>query len=149
MDIILKEITKDNYMESMTLKVKSYQNKFVASNVFSIAQSKFYKDWHPTAIYNNNEMVGFLMYGNHDMNEGDGTIWIIRMMIDEKFQQKGFGREAMNKVIELIKNKYDQDELYISFEPENEGAKKLYTSLGFIDTGTFDDDEVVYKLKLS
>jgi diamine N-acetyltransferase len=95
MDIILKEVTKENYRESTKLKVKSFQERFIASNVFSIAQSKFYKDWHPTVIYNNSEMVGFLMYGNDDMNENDGTIWIIRMMIDEKFQGKVYGREAI------------------------------------------------------
>lgn len=145
MDIKLKEITKENYRESTKLRVKPCQDKFIASNVFSIAQSKFYKDYHPTAIYNNNEMVGFLMYGNDD---DDGTIWIIRMMIDEKFQGSGYGREAMIKVIEFIKNNYNQDELYISFDPENNGARQIYTSLGFKDTGTFEDDEVIYKLKL-
>lgn len=135
MRIELKEITVDNYRESVKLKVKNGQEEFVAQNVFSIAQSKFYSGWKPTAIYIDEEMVGFLMYCEDDLNEGDGTIWIIRLMIDEKYQRNGYGKEAMVKLIEHIKNNYENKEVFVSFVPANEGAKKLYESLGFTDTG--------------
>ncbi|MDQ3022240.1 MAG: hypothetical protein M3R36_16955 [Bacteroidota bacterium] len=42
MNIILREVTKENYLEAIKLKVTLEQNNFVASNIFSIAQSKFY-----------------------------------------------------------------------------------------------------------
>lgn len=148
MKVELREITKDNYRESVKLKVKSGQEEFVAPNVFSIAQSKFYSSWKPTAIFNDEEMVGFLMYGEDDLNEGDGTIWIIRLMIDEKYQGKGFGKEAMVKLIDHIKNNYEHKEVFVSFVPANEGAKILYESLGFTDTGRIEESEVVYCLKL-
>lgn len=148
MKVELREITKDNYRESVKLKVKSGQEEFVAPNVFSIAQSKFYSSWKPTAIFNDEEMVGFLMYGEDDLNEGDGTIWIIRLMIDEKYQGKGFGKEAMVKLIDHIKNNYEHKEVFVSFVPANEGAKILYESLGFTDTGRIEEGEVVYCLKL-
>lgn len=149
MNIQLKEITKENYREAVKLKVSKEQEEFVAPNVFSIAQSKFYQSWVPTAIYNESEMVGFLMYGEDDVNEGDGTLWIIRIMIDARFQGKGYGRTAMEKVIEHIRNNFTQKELFISFVPENEFARKLYTSLGFEDTGRFEDGETVYRLDLT
>ncbi|MBK8550723.1 MAG: GNAT family N-acetyltransferase [Ignavibacteria bacterium] len=148
MKIELRDITKDNYRESVKLKVKNGQEEFVALNVFSIAQSKFYSSWKPTAVYSDEEMVGFLMYGEDDVNEGDGTIWIIRLMIDEKYQGKGYGKEAMIKLIEHIKNNYEQEEVFVSFVPANEGAKILYESLGFIDTGRIEEGELVYCLKL-
>ncbi len=87
--IELKEITKENYIEAVKLKVSTSQDNFVAPNVYSIAQSKFYPTWKPTAIYKDNNMIGFLMHGEDDLNEGDGSIWIIRLMIDERFQGKG------------------------------------------------------------
>ncbi|MBV6479694.1 MAG: Spermine/spermidine acetyltransferase [Ignavibacteria bacterium] len=148
MNIILSEISKENYLQSIKLRVLPDQEEFVAPNVYSIAQSKFYSSWKPTAVYNDNEMVGFLMYGEDDINEGDGTIWIIRLMIDEKFQGKGYGKAAMLKIIEHIKTNYRQTEIFVSFVPDNVAAKKLYESIGFEDTGRFEEGESVYKLKL-
>ena len=37
---------------------------------------------------------------------------------------------------------------WISYEPENEVAKKLYASFGFVENGEMDDDEIVAVLKL-
>ena len=36
----------------------------------------------------------------------------------------------------------------ISYEPKNEGARKLYASLGFVETGDMDEGEVVAELNL-
>lgn len=148
MDITLKDLTVENYQQSVKLNVNAEQVGFVAPNVYSIAQSKFYSSWKPTAIYNENEMVGFLMYGEDDDNEGDETIWIIRLMIDFQFQGKGYGKTAMLKLIEHIKSNYDQEELFVSFIPDNSAAKNLYESLGFENTGRIENAELVYKLKL-
>jgi len=115
--IELKEITKENYIEAVKLKVSASQDNFVATNVFSIAQSKFYSSWKPTAIYNDNNMVGFLMYGDYDLNEGDDTIWIIRLMIDERFQGKGYGKESMVKLIDNIKHNYHPERTIRQFCP--------------------------------
>jgi hypothetical protein len=37
---------------------------------------------------------------------------------------------------------------YLSYEPENEIAKKWYAKYGFIENGEMDDEEVVAVLKL-
>ena len=36
----------------------------------------------------------------------------------------------------------------LSYEPENEVAAKLYHSMGFVENGEMDDDEIVAVLKL-
>ncbi|MCI0715756.1 MAG: GNAT family N-acetyltransferase [Chlorobi bacterium] len=143
--IELKEITRENLEKVLTLKVKKEQESFVALNAKSIAQSKFYPSLVTLIVYNENEPVGFLMFGE---NETDGCMWIIRMMIDEKFQRKGYGREALRQLIELIKKEYGCQEIFLSFDPENEAAKKLYESFGFYDTGKIEEGEIVYKLNL-
>ena len=38
---------------------------------------------------------------------------------------------------------------WLSYEPENEVAKKMYGSFGFIETGEMDGEEVIAVLKLS
>lgn len=148
MSIQLKEISKENYIEAVKLKVSADQDKFVAPNVFSIAQSKFYTSWKPTAIYNDEKMVGFLMYGEDDVRKGDSSLWIIRLMIDEKFQGNDYGKSAMAALIKFFNDKYKQEEVFVSFVPDNLVARRLYESLGFTDTGKIEEGEIVYKLKL-
>ena len=67
-------------------------------------------------------------------------------MIDQKYQSKGYGRLAMQELIKRISVDQRHHVLYISFEPENEWAKNLYTSLGFVEDGRMDGDEIVYRL---
>lgn len=146
MNIELREIDQKNLDAVLRLDIKPEQAGFVASNAKSIAQSKYYPGFIPLAVYNDEIPVGFVMYGSDDT---DNTMWIIRMMIDKKFQGNGFGREAMTKILEHITSRNNCSEIFLSFEPENHIARKLYESFGFEDTGRIEEGEIVYKLKLN
>ena len=74
--------------------------------------------------------------------------YIQRLMVDEKFQGKGFGRFAMQKLIEIFRADNRIQEVGISYEPENKGARKLYASLGFVETGRTIEGETEAVLKL-
>lgn len=78
MNITLQPITADNFGQAINLKVTPEQESFVASNVLSLAQSKFYPFLIPVAIYEGEEMVGFLMYM---LDEEDGRYWLTRLMV--------------------------------------------------------------------
>ena len=54
-------------------------------------------------------------------------------MIDKKYQGNGYGKEAMKLAIDFIKTypSGKTDYCWLSYEPENEVARKLYLSLGF------------------
>ncbi|MCB2300316.1 GNAT family N-acetyltransferase [Clostridium tagluense] len=150
MNILLKEVTSDNWMDCVHLKVSEAQKHFVATNSFSLAQSKYEPDFTPMCIYDDETMVGFVMFGideDEDKNVDD-EFWICRFMIDEKFQGKGYGKKSMAKIIEYIGNNYNYDEVYLSEVPENEVAKGLYKSFGFEFTGEVEDEEEVMVLKL-
>lgn len=71
-------------------------------------------------------------------------------MIDEKFQNKGYGRTAMELALDFIRTFPcgKAEYCYLSYEPENEIAKKLYAQYGFTENGEMDDEEVVAVLKL-
>jgi diamine N-acetyltransferase len=143
MSVSLREITKDNYRKAFGLKVAAGQEGFVAANVWSIAQSKFHPTWEPLAIYDDDEMVGFLMHGADE----DGSRWIIRLMTDAAQQGKGYGRAAMIQILATLQAIPGCTGVGISYEPTNTVAQKLYASLGFIETGEVDDGETVAKLK--
>ncbi|MEK5183855.1 GNAT family N-acetyltransferase [Solibacillus sp. FSL W7-1324] len=126
----LKTITKDNWIKAISLKVREDQVNFVASNAVSLAQLNFLENFHAKGIYFGEEMVGFTLYG---LDEDDHEFWIYRMMIDEKHQGKGYGKEAVRLVIEDIQTLKEprHQTITLSYEPDNEHAKRLYEKMGF------------------
>src|SRR5690349_15824248 len=94
----LEPITPENFDECVNLKVADAQSSFVATNLRSIAQSKVYPNVTPMAVYARDEMVGFVLFG-HD----DGRYYLVRIMVDERQQGKGYGRAAIVEVIDALR----------------------------------------------
>ena len=143
----LVEIDRYNYLPVLDLSVSPEQKAFVATNQYSLAQAYAQPECVPLALYAENKPVGFAMYA---LDEDDHQYWIYRLMIDQRYQGVGYGREAMELLIERIRGLSDEEHtcIFISFEPENSAAKALYESLGFVPDGRVLYGEVVYVLNL-
>ena len=81
----LRPVTKKNFETIINLEVNHEQLQFVASNIYSIAESKIYPECVPLGIYVKDRPVGFLMYA---FNRADESYWVCRLMIDRYFQGK-------------------------------------------------------------
>ena len=145
----------------MKLEVFDNQKSFVAPNNISIIEAYLAitenNDVFTFGIYNDDAPVGFLMIG-FDVNSDDegapkiakGNYNIWRFMIDKKFQGKGFGKKAMNLALEFVNTfpcgtaKY----CWLSYESDNDIARQLYQSVGFVETDEKDREEIVAILKL-
>lgn len=131
--IILKEITKDNIDDVIALKVREDQNRFVISNAESLAKAYVYsKTAYPFAVYDDETLVGFIMMGYYELKDYY-TLW--EFMIDYRYQNKGYGRQALNLGLDFVKDKFNPDSIYTGVAPGNSVAKGLYESMGFKDTG--------------
>ena len=98
-------------------------------------------------IYAEEKMVGYgIVIYDYDIPEYD--IW--HMMIDEPMQEKGYGNEALDWVIEYIRTKPfgDSNRVALTCNRNNPVARKLYESKGFSATGTEDEDEIELALLL-
>lgn len=144
MNITLRKINEDNWRECIALTVSEDQQKFVGSNVNGLALAYAHKEMNPFAIYNDETMVGFLMYAR---DPDDGVYYINRLMIDQKFQGKGFGRQALIELLNILRE-LKVESVDILHKPDNHKAIKVYESLGFKLTEFKVDDEVVSNLKL-
>ena len=146
-------VTKDNWKELIRLKLREDQTHFVASNLYSIAQSQFGDDFeghwdlYPFGIYDGTTPVGFLMYA-YNFEYPAYQAFIIRLMVDEKFQGKGYGRFGMQRMLEIFHADERIKAVGISYEPENEVGRELYASLGFVETGVILEGEVEAVLQL-
>lgn len=153
MDLTLQPVTEVNWRALIKLKVREDQNHFVASNLYSIAEAQFgweeegHWDFHPFGAYVHDEPVGFVMYCLN-FNHSRFQAFIMRLMVDEKFQGKGYGREIMQLVLDVFRADERIQNAGISYEPENESARKLYASLGFIEPGDLIENETLANLNL-
>jgi diamine N-acetyltransferase len=143
--IHLREITLDNWETCISLKTTPEQSRFVAANVYSLAESKFQKQLVPLAIYAGETMVGFVMYG---LDPDDNNYWIYRLMIDANHQRRGYGRAALVQVIKRLNQTEGCDKIVIGYKPENVQADILYASLGFEKTGEMLFGELIAELNL-
>lgn len=144
MTVNLKEIDKDNWRECIKLKVSKEQENFVGSNENSLAMLNFYP-LKALVIYKDQTMVGFVMYGIDDKS---GIHYINRFMIDQNYQNKGYGKQALIKLIEKLKNESNIKELEIIYKPDNIRAENLYESIGFKKTGEMFNNEIISKIYL-
>jgi len=164
--IEFRKITWDNYGDCLKLKVAKEQENFVGSVKSTLAECFIGitngDKMTPYAIYANNEVVGFIVYwyypksedaDNPEISVFDNGYLIWRILFDVKHQGKGYGKQAVEKVIEEIKT-YPfgkADYIYLSYEPENIVSKHLFHSFGFADTDkkfAEDDDEIIARLEI-
>lgn len=153
MGITLQPVTAKNWRDLIKLKVREDQNHFVATNVYSIAEAQFGDDFeghwdlHPFGIYDEETPVGFLMYA-YNFDHPTHQAFIQRLMVDEKYQGKGYGRFGMERILEIFRADQRIMAVGISYEPENNLARKLYASLGFVETGRMYEGEAEAVLKV-
>jgi diamine N-acetyltransferase len=146
MAITLRAITRDNLSQCLRLSTTEEQKNFVAPNVRSIAEAYVEPTFVPLAIYADDMLVGFVMYGRDPQT---GFDWVIRLMIDAQHQGQGYGRAAMHEVLVRIRQQPECKEIRISYEPENTIAEQLYRSMGFEPTGEIEEGEVVARLAVA
>lgn len=143
----LRAITEQNYQKILDLSTGAGQEEFVARNVRSLAQAWVFRDRaRPYALYEGEEPVGFIML---DWRPEKKWVEIWRLMIDHRFQGKGYGRAAVRKALEFLRESGLFDKVQINYVEENQGAKHLYRSMGFQETGAMEGNEVVMEMDLT
>ena len=131
--IKLEEITADNVEDVLKLKVSKNQENFVSTPAYSLAQAYVYRNnAYPFAIYADDTLVGFIMFGFYE-SRNQYTLW--KFLIDEKYQNKGYGKMALLLGIENKKKQHDIKEMYTGVAIDNNVAEHLYQSIGFQATG--------------
>ncbi|MBU8933536.1 MAG: GNAT family N-acetyltransferase [candidate division Zixibacteria bacterium] len=133
--VTLQPITKENYRECINLDVDESQAGLVASNAKSLAEAYVNPTLCPLGIYDVEArgwekpklpMVGFTMY---ELVAGVG--FILRLMVDQKFQRQGYGKASMIEVIRRLRLHPEVELIATSHQKKNIAAASLYRNLGF------------------
>ena len=155
----LRKVEEKNLWDVVKLSVREDQRTFVATNTQSILQAYTTITSGgvalPFGLYEGETLVGFVMFGFDGYEEGDpeyikGSYGLWRFMIDEHHQGKGYGKKGMEACLRYLRTYPCVDAKYcwLSYEPENVVAKKLYDAFGFQETGDVVGGEVVSLLAL-
>ena len=164
-NVRLVKVDTKNFDALIDLKPFESQENFVAPNIYSLAEACANtaegRYAQPFGIYDGETPVGFLMIG-FDIADDDADrqkypflnnnylIW--RFMIDRNHQNKGYGKAAMQLALDFIRTWPcgEAEYCWLSYEPENETARKLYRSFGFKEEEKMPEgwDEIPAVLKL-
>ena len=157
----LEKINGKNVWDILKLEVSDNQKSFVAANNVSIieAYTAIIGNGYafPFAIYEDDTPVGFLMIGFDvydywddapGIAKGNYNLW--RLMIDKNYQGKGIGKKAIRLALDFINTHPcgKAEYCWLSYEAENNVARQLYSSFGFVETGEKDGEELIAILKL-
>lgn len=133
--VSLREIGQENWQAVVDLELDEGQRRFLEPNAISLAESRFHPWMLPLAIYNDEEVVGFVMFSQWP-DPREGNYWVHRFMIDRRHQGKGYGTAAIQTLLQLFKTRYTAcRSLWIGYEPDNTVAQQFYAQLGFIEQG--------------
>ncbi len=151
--ITLRTVTPDVAPAVLALRLAPGQERFVSSVGDSLAEAAEHPEGNPwfRAVYAEDQPVGFVMLSwdvvpqPPDIN-GPWFLW--KLLIDHRFQGRGYGREVLRQVVELVRRE-GGTELLTSHVPGEDGPAGFYARLGFVPRGDLDPDgEIILCLTL-
>ena len=133
--VTLHPITTENIQDCINLEVDESQIGMIASNSKSLAEAYVNSSLTPLGIYDvaargwekpKSPMIGFTMY---ELVAGVG--FILRLMIDLKYQRQGYGKATMIEVIRRLRLHPEVEVIATSHRKENVVVGSLCRDLGF------------------
>jgi diamine N-acetyltransferase len=140
--VSLREITFASVREVLALEVDQRQRAYVASNATSIAEGHFNPGAWFRAVYSGEAPVGFIALVDPEVpgaisrgaiRPGEVLLW--RLMIDHRYQRRGYARQALDLVRSHIRGQRGAVRLISSYVPGDDGPEAFYLRYGFQKTG--------------
>lgn len=132
--VVFRDIDAETFQAVIDMEVHEEQKGFMESNLYSIAECAFEKDFRAKAIYEDEEAVGFILY--YFVKDEPDYVFLHRFMIDKKRQGQGLGKKALLASAELFRKEFPSIEcVELMHYPDNEIGASLYEKTGFRPTG--------------
>jgi len=161
----LVEITVENYLPILRLKVSEEQRQFVANNAVSLVQGHYHDTAWFRAIYEGEKPVGFVML--HDPRYepaeaadeqpdsdfdpagkvAEDSLFIWRLMIGDSHQGRGLGRRVIAILADLARSN-GFSRLCLSYVEGEGGPGPFYEACGFLRSSRLIEDEIEACLEL-
>jgi len=152
--LVLRPLTEKNRPALEALRVATAQRAFVSSVTDSLAEAERYADANPLVfgLYDRETPVGFVMIADEVDDPDYIAHYLWKLLIDERFQRRGFGTAALDLVAAYFRSK-GVPTMWTS-AGEGEGSPiPFYERYGFVRDGVHEDDdgsrEIMLRLDLA
>ena len=137
--IHLVEISEENWREVARLSVTAEQQAFLDNPIGILARGYVYRNCNARvfAIASDEEIVGVAMV--RGLDEEPACYELQQFMIDQRFQNKGYGTRALQLIIALLRRERKYHCMEVCVNKQDAAALHVYRKLGFADTGYIDD----------
>ncbi len=145
----VRPVDRSNAEAVMKLQVAAGQRAFVSPVERSLAQVAYEPCGRALAMFDGDVPVGMMLLYDvrHDEEEPANQLYVWRLLVDARFQKRGYGRLAMAWVLDEARREgYAEVGLSHVDKPGHAGA--FYEKLGFAYTGEVDEGERKMLLKL-
>jgi diamine N-acetyltransferase len=153
-DVVLRPLTEENRPALEALRVATAQRAFVSSVTDSLAEAERYADANPLVfgLYDRETPVGFVMIADEVDDPDYIAHFLWKLLIDERFQRRGFGTAALDLVAAYFRSKGVPT--MSTSAGEGEGSPiPFYERYGFVRDGVHEDDdgsrEIMLRLDLA
>ena len=151
--VSLREITDENRDAVLAVRVAPAQERFVGTVAGALGDAEAIPEGNPwyRALYADDRPVGFVMLSWNvapDPPRIIGPWFLWKLLIDERHQRRGYAREAVRLVADILRAN-GATELLTSCIPGDDGPEPFYRRIGFVPTGDLDESgEIVLALHL-
>ncbi|WP_313892420.1 GNAT family N-acetyltransferase [Psychrobacillus sp.] len=138
MTISIHDVTQENVQEILNLRVGESQQSFIETTEQCLDEAKECEFYKPVALYADDSLVGFAMYGFFPDEKENGRLWLDRFLIDSKHQGLGYGKTMLQAMLQKLDDEYTSQNIYLSIFEDNKAAIHLYEKFDFQFNGELD-----------
>ena len=138
--IRLISVTEENWLETASMAVKEHQRNYVAPAVGILARGYVYRDCGAKVYVFENDSVIVGMALVREFTDEPLGYDLQQFMIDGRYQNRGYGSEALGLVLEELRKEKRYDHVELCVKKADAEAIRLYEKHGFTDSGYVDED---------
>lgn len=138
--IRLTPVTEENRINIARLSVREEQQKYLDRPIGIIARGYIYRHCNARVIGIEaaDKIVGVALV--RDLDEEPACYDLQQFMIDQHYQNKGYGAEALKLILEMLEAEGKYNCVEVCVNKEDSAALHVYEKTGFVDTGYIDED---------
>lgn len=136
----LIDVNEENWIDIARLKVNEAQQKYLDRPIGIIARGYVYRNCNARVfgIADDSKIIGVALV--RDFTEEPFNYDLQQFMIDQRFQNKGYGTEALRLILDFLKQEEKYAGVEVCVNREDAVALHVYEKAGFVDSGYIDDD---------
>ena len=151
LSVTLRVITDENRDSILNLKVGNKQRAYIATNERTLYQAAEAPEAWLRAIYAGDTLVGLVLLHDEHLRTPPreiGYYFLWRLMIDERYQGRGYAQRAVDLVIDYVSKRPHAKRLLCAYLPGKDGPEKFYQRYGFAPTGNMIDEDIEIEIAL-